>query len=180
MPRTPIPFAAADTSALARSLNAQLVDRETPPSHVEMLNMLARAAGFRNFQHFRASQEAAGRLNANREAPEPVDHTRIERAARHFDAQTRLIHWPGRQSHQELCLWILWAAFEPRRVWDEPQVNGLLNARHLFGDPALLRRALVDYGLLTRTADCREYRRIERKPPSEAIALIRHLAHRSA
>ena len=58
MPRTFLPFAVDDISALARSLRAQLAARTDPPGHVDMLNMLARAAGSRNFQQFRA--RAAG------------------------------------------------------------------------------------------------------------------------
>ncbi|WP_339037370.1 DUF2087 domain-containing protein [Bradyrhizobium symbiodeficiens] len=51
----------------------------------------------------------------------------------------------------------------------------LLNRQHAFADDALLRRALCDHGLVFRTADGREYRRIERRPPTEATALLRHL-----
>jgi hypothetical protein len=34
---------------------------------------------------------------------------------------------------------------------------------------------MVHAGLVSRTADCRDYRRIERQPPPEALALIRRL-----
>jgi hypothetical protein len=44
------------------------------------------------------------------------------------------------------------------------QFNQLLKQHHLFGDPASLRRELHGDGLIFRTDDCREYRRIERKP----------------
>ena len=57
MPRTLLPFAVADISALARSLRDQLSARTGPPGHVEMLNMLARAAGYRNFQQFRTQTD---------------------------------------------------------------------------------------------------------------------------
>jgi hypothetical protein len=43
----------------------------------------------------------------------------------------------------------------------------------------LLRRELCDHDLLTRTADGRQYRRVERPPSPEALALIRHLAAHS-
>lgn len=54
MTRTPLPYSAGDISALARSLRTQLAARQGMPGHVELLNMLAKAAGHRNFQHFRA------------------------------------------------------------------------------------------------------------------------------
>ena len=52
MPREAIPFATPDLSAFARSLAHLLAERgETrPPSHVEWLNLIARAAGHRNLQ----------------------------------------------------------------------------------------------------------------------------------
>jgi hypothetical protein len=52
-------------------------------------------------------------------------------------------------------------------------MNTLLLANHLFEDPALLRREMKDRGMLKRTLDGRVYRRVERKPPHMAVALIR-------
>jgi hypothetical protein len=46
---------------------------------------------------------------------------------------------------------------------------------HRFGDSALLRRELFDGGWVSRTPDGSDYRRIEREPPPEALALIQHL-----
>ena len=60
----------------------------------------------------------------------------------------------------------------------EEELNRLLRAAHLFGDHALLRRELCDRGLVARTKDGREYRRVERQPSPEARELIRHLSAR--
>lgn len=60
MPKTTIPLPIADLSAYARSL-AKLLD--PAPSHLSLLNTLAKAAGFRNFQHLRASQKAGDALS---------------------------------------------------------------------------------------------------------------------
>lgn len=62
MPKLHVPFATADMSALARSLREQLGKLDHAPSHVEMLNMLARASGHANFQHLRADAQAQARL----------------------------------------------------------------------------------------------------------------------
>ena len=70
MSRTPLPFAVEDLTALARGLERQLAEHDGRPGHVEMLNMLARAGGFRNFQHFRAQAETIDRL-ATPVAPAP-------------------------------------------------------------------------------------------------------------
>lgn len=181
MPKENIPFATADVSALAKSLRAQLSARDAPPSHVEMLNMLARAAGHRNFQQFRA--QAASRAAP---APPPVeaepgpDFAVVEATLRHFDEQGRLVRWPARRRQQVLCLWALWARLPAGGVFAERELNALLVERHLFGDHALLRRDLFDMGLLSRTPDGREYRRVERQPPGEAKILIRRLSERPA
>jgi len=70
---------------------------------------------------------------------------------------------------------VLWAGFPSRCSLAEAEVKTLLNRLHAFGDDALLRRALCDHGLVVRTSDGRAYRRIERRPPAEAAALLRCL-----
>jgi hypothetical protein len=180
MSRTPLPLVASDISAFAKSLRGQLAGLTAAPSHVELLNMLARSTGYRNFQHFRAQAVACGRLDeqASGDGWEPVDYRRVERVAGHFDQNAVLLRWPARRSHQELCLWELWSRFEAGRSYGEKAVNAVLEARHGFGDHALLRRELCDAGLLSRTRDGRDYRRVEVRPSAEGAALIRHLAGR--
>jgi hypothetical protein len=179
MSRTVFPFAVGDISALARRLNTEIGAREAKPGHLELLNMLARGAGFRNFQHFRAAATAEDRLEQLPAMPEVVDHARVEQAARHFDADGRLVRWPAKVSHQALCLWVLWSRLAPRQVFTEAQINKLLQALHLFGDYAILRRELFGYGLVSRTKDGREYRRVERQPPREAVELLRRVRRRA-
>lgn len=194
MSRIPLPLAVADIAALAKNLRARLTETATPPSHLEMLNWLAKAAGFKNFQHFRAEVRPAEARDATgvadspgaaeaavatplqaRPAPEPVDPTRLKRLLRLYDDEGRLARWPSKRGLQLTCLWTLWAALPPREVFDEPTVTGLLAKAHDFGDPVLLRRELCDLGLLWRTPDCRAYKRIERKPPPDALELIRRV-----
>ncbi|ABK18305.1 DUF2087 domain-containing protein [Syntrophobacter fumaroxidans] len=177
MSRTLLPFHSDDISALARSLKGQLANCESQPSHLELLNMLARANGYRNFQHYRASLPAEALLEGHPPAPEPepVDLARIRLLLRMFDPGGKLAHWPSKRSRQELCLWVIWSKLPARQVFAEKEINLLLNDCHLFGDHALLRRWLCDYGMMTRTRDGREYRRVEKVPPAEAIELIRRL-----
>ena len=173
MSRTPLPFAIDDVSAFARALAGQLADHDDRPGHVELLNMLARAGGFRNFQHFRAQADAIERLAAPPPAVAPIDTGRLGRIARYFDGEGCLIRWPGKASHRPDCLWVMWSRLPARAVLHEREINERLAAEHLFGDHALLRRELVDGGWMTRTLDGREYRRLERTPTPEALALIR-------
>ncbi len=178
MSREAFPFSVDDISALAKAVRGNLVDAEATPGHVEMLNILARAAGCRNFQHFRANAQAKARLDAPvtpAAPPEVVDYARLRRLLRHFDADGRLVRWPGKWSEQQVILWLLWSRLPARRIMTESQVNACLEACHTFGDAVLLRRMLCDGGLLARTPDCREYRRVEARPEATGRELIRRL-----
>lgn len=178
MSRTPLPFAVDDVTAFTRALAGQLAEHVERPGHVELLNMVARAGGFRNFQHYRAARATMERLERPLPSPVPVDATRLARIARYFDAEGRLVRWPGKASHRPDCLWVMWSRLPARAVLHEREINVLLAREHLFGDHALLRRELVDGGWMRRTQDGREYRRIEKAPPAEATALIRLLERR--
>lgn len=173
--RDPLPFAAPDISALAKTLSREIRALEAAPGHVQMLNILARAAGHRNYQALKAQHDAGGRLAAPAPPEPPVDHLLVERTARYFDASGRLASWPAKVSQQRLCLWLLWSRLPAETDLTERQVNDRLKAGHLFGDHALLRRDMVDMGLLTRNRDGSVYRRTERRPPAEALALIRQV-----
>ncbi|WP_293855448.1 DUF2087 domain-containing protein [uncultured Alsobacter sp.] len=177
MSRTTHPFHAEDISALARALRGELSRLDRQPGHVELLNMLARSIGWRNFQHFRAQAGAQAALARPADPPPPpVDFVKVRRTARHFDGEGRLVRWPGKHTERQLCLWAMWSHLPSRETVTEKQVNAALTAAHTFGDYALLRRELVDGGWLWRTSDCRQYRRIEKRPPGEATALLRHVA----
>jgi hypothetical protein len=165
-----------DISAFARSLGGQLADCGRTPGHVELLNMLARSSGHKNFQHFRASVAQAARPEpAPVPAPESVSPTRLTRLARLFDRDGLLLRWPGKRGLEASCLWVVWSRIPARTAFTEAQLNEHLNTLHTFGDHALLRRGLVDCGLMTRTADGREYRRVEARPTAEALAMLERL-----
>jgi hypothetical protein len=169
MSRSAHPLAVADLSAFAKSLRSGLGALGHPPSHVEMLNLVCRSAGFRNYQAFRA--HAAVRASAP--PPEPrFDRAQVEKATRQFDDHGRLLQWPARAKQAELCLWVLWSRVPAAAVFTEREISRLLNQWHVFGDAALLRRALFDFGFVDRNRDGSEYRRIERKPPDELKPLL--------
>jgi hypothetical protein len=175
MSRLALPFEVADLSAFAKALRAQLLPLDKTPSHVELLNLISQSAGYRNYQHFRATSAAASRLSEP--APlVPVDHALVEKVARHFDAEGNMVRWPGRTKQQELCLWLLWSRIPAETSFTEREISDLLNDWHHFGDAALLRRSLFEYKLAQRTIDGRDYRRIEQKPPAELTALLARLA----
>lgn len=169
MSKTVIPLRTEDVSSFAKALRQQLLGRQVVPGHVELLNMLARASGRRNFQDLRAGAASTPASDP----PEPsVDVRTVERVRRCFGAEGRLTRWPARRGDQVLALWALWARIPPRQDFSEQQISQVLRDLHDFGDHALLRRELFEAGLVFRTPDCRVYRRIERPPPATAAALI--------
>jgi hypothetical protein len=180
MSRTHLPYVASDISELARRMRAELRELARLPSHVEMLNVLARAAGFRNYQHLRADTAARARLEAPPESAPPIDHAALERLARNFDDRGRLARWPSKQSQQLPCIWVMWSRIPPRKIFTEREISELLAAEHTFGDHALLRRELCNYKLVARPTDGSAYQRFERQPPPEIAALIRMLRERAA
>ncbi|WP_417208183.1 DUF2087 domain-containing protein [Antarctobacter sp.] len=166
MSRDPISLTIPDLSGFAKTLRAGL---DSPPSHLEMLGLIARAAGFRNYQHLRA------RLSET--PPEPVDDRAVARAGRFFDEKSRFTDWPAKTSVQGLCLWVIWAQLPPDTIWTERQVSGVIDGLCTFRDAAQIRRAMIEHGLLRRERDGSAYVRVERKPTPEARALISRVRH---
>ena len=175
MTKTPVPLRVNDMTVFTRSLSQQL--GETSPSHLTLMNMAARAAGFQNVQHMRAASAATRRLE---DAPSDIiaDGRVVERTLHQFDQLGKLLRWPSKRSVQTLALWALWATFPSNTSLSEQTVNNILEDEHHFQDPATLRRTMISCGLLTRQVDGTDYRRVEQKPPTEAKAIIRELSAR--
>jgi len=176
MSREALPFVAPDLSAFARSLGQALKDRPSadPPGHVEMLNLIARAAGHRNVQAFRASLRAAPAAPPapeDRAAPQPLS-ANARKTLMQFDSRGRLIRWPTKFTVQRMAMWVLWTLFEARRVYTEKEVNAILKAANAFGDHVTLRRELINHRLLTRKSDCSEYRKLAVRPDDETRTLL--------
>jgi len=185
MPRELTPLVAADLSTFAKTLRVQWAERHErgagAPSHVEMLNLLARAAGHRNLQALRAARPSAPvRAAAPARGPrDPALTEAADRALRQFDAAGRLTRWPTKRALQVLALWGLWLRFDAKRRYTEREVNEVLNAHHHFGDHCLLRRELIELQLLTRTPGGAEYRKVAARPDAGVVALLGALRSRS-
>ncbi len=100
---------------------------------------------------------------------------RVERVLRCFNETGRLQRWPSKRSEQIVALWIVWSQIPSDTRFSESEVNGMLGGWHDVGDHALLRRDLVDLGLLLRTPTGSVYRRAEPAeiPPDAAAAIAR-------
>jgi hypothetical protein len=92
--------------------------------------------------------------------------------ARYFTGDGVLKSWPSRRSRnaQLAALERLLESFEIGRSYTEPEVNSLLKSRIAFEDHVLVRREMIDSGMLCRSRDCGVYWRPvpnEHQPPVE-------------
>lgn len=165
MPRDAIPLHIEDVSAFARGMRSQLSEA---PSHQSMLNAVARASGYRNFQHLKA-------VHGWRETqPEgPPDMVRVRKAAARFDAEGHFTGWPMKRSLRLLCLWPIWARLDPKAVLSEREISSDIHALCTFRDAAGIRREMVGEGMLRRNRDGSAYARVNRRPDPTQRALIR-------
>ena len=175
MTKTPISLHADDLTVFARALSRQLGD--SSPSHLTLMNMIARASGFQNVQHMR-SASAAGRRLKNRKDDLIADARTVERTLHQFDEFGRLCRWPSKRSIQTMALWALWATLPANKSLGERALSDHFANEHLFEDAATLRRTMIACGLLTRKNDGTDYRRVEQKPPADAKAVIHVLSAR--
>jgi hypothetical protein len=187
MIRNLTPLQADDLSTFAKHLRSALATRIDNgaglPGHVEMLHLLARAAGHRNVQALKAAavRSAPGAAPPRWHGPkQPGLTASADRVLRVFDPQGRLLRWPGKRPEQVLALWCLWMAFDGKRRYSEREVNEIINVHHAFGDHCLLRRELVEADLLARTPGGEQYRKLAARPSDEAAALMRALRSRAA
>ncbi len=81
--------------------------------------------------------------------------------ARLLDDTGRISRWPKRRWERQLVLDYIIEHFTPGEVMTEPQVVAALHRIHSFNDAALLRRMLVDLGMLERRRDGSAYWRPE-------------------
>jgi hypothetical protein len=187
MTRETTPLYAADLSAFAKHLRTALASRIDAgtglPGHVEMLNLVARAAGHRNVQALKAVVRpgAPSAVVPRWHGPKHPGLTiAADRVLRLFDERGRLQRWPTKRAEQVLALWCLWMPFDGKRRYSEREVNEVINAHHAFGDHCLLRRELVGADLLTRTPGGQQYRKLAARPSEETAALLRAVRSRAA
>jgi hypothetical protein len=191
--RQTVPLRVADVSTFAKQLRQLLIEASEPPTHLSLLNMLARSAGHRNFQAFRRAALEVPPTAQSTDSQPPLDPASslvapktdasgsplsrtVARALTHFDIGGRLTRFPQQLSVRDLTLWGLWCRFPTNRDLDEASVNDIIERFHRFGDIATLRRELVNTKLLWRTRDGRVYRRVAVTPEGEAATFLKLLA----
>ena len=177
MTREAIPLLVRDLGTFTRALGRSLTERQTrksePPGHVELLNLLARAAGHRSYQGLRAAARLPAAAVAIDEAQALLLTPTARKTLTQFDDRGRLVRWPRKFSVQRLAMWVLWAQFDSKRAYTEREVNEVIKRWHTWGDHVTLRRELINHRLLTRKSDGSQYRKLPARPDDEARGLLR-------
>ncbi|HSI57402.1 MAG TPA: DUF2087 domain-containing protein [Ideonella sp.] len=194
--RKTVPLRSDDLSQFAKQLRSELAEHHARnqgvPGHVQLLNMLARAAGHRNVQALQAGAVAspaapeaslAAPLTtppavAPATAPATTLTATAQKALAQFDDWGRLTRWPHKYSVQRLAMWALWLRFDSGRVYSEREVNEILKAWSLYGDHVTPRRELVEMKLLGRKPDCSAYWKEAQRPSDEVRSLLQALRAR--
>jgi hypothetical protein len=172
--RTLVPLQVADVSEFTKKLRASLAAVEGVPSHLAFLNIVARAAGFRNFQALRATPSRSV-SHAPALEPQPPVPRPVARALSHLDEAGRITRFPVQLAIRKLVLFGLACRFPHRRDMTEREVNDVIARFHTFEDIATLRRELINEKHLWRTRDGRVYRRLDGKdapPQSDEVKLF--------
>ncbi len=186
MTRLLVPLATPDVSAFGKTLKNSLDQRhaagKAPPSHLELLNLLSRAVGLRNFATLKKAAlatppTAPGGSPVAARKGDAMDLSTLSATARkallQFDDAGRLVRLPNKLSVQQMTMWALWTQFAAHRRYTEKEVNAISNAFHTFGDQATLRRELVNMKLLGRKSDCSEYWKEPQRPGPEVQSFLR-------
>lgn len=83
-----------------------------------------------------------------------------------LDEMGRITRLPSKRKTRLEALEYLAGKFEMKRMYTERQINEICGRWHTFGDYFLLRRELVDNGLLNREQDGSRYWRVWEDVPA--------------
>lgn len=94
----------------------------------------------------------------------------IERELKAFlDDEGRVTALPAKRKKQMLAYFWIANRLPEDGVWNERALNAALNDLHTFGDPAIIRRTLVDLGVLDRDPRGTRYTLVLPLPPLDAF-----------
>jgi len=74
-----------------------------------------------------------------------------------LDDTGKIVQIPAPNRTKIPILAYLASKFEENRIYNEKEVNAIIDAWHTFGDYFILRRLLIDYNFLGRTPNGAEY-----------------------
>lgn len=88
-----------------------------------------------------------------------------------LDNTGRIVQIPVPNRTKIPVLAYLASKFDEERIYNEKEINKIINVWHTFGDYFILRRLLVDYKFLKRTPDGAKYWVVEKDDNKEGVNL---------
>ncbi len=89
--------------------------------------------------------------------PKIVSEELLSEIKKFMDGEGRITLFPAKKRNKILCLFYLAGKFESDIIYTEKQVNEVIDTYHTFRDKWLLRRELINHGLLERLTDGSQY-----------------------
>jgi hypothetical protein len=82
----------------------------------------------------------------------------MKKEIRHFmDDKERIKQFPSKRKQQVISMLYLGYKFDAERKYKESEINDILGQWVTFSDIAMLRRDMINTGVLCRKTDCSEY-----------------------
>lgn len=85
------------------------------------------------------------------------DNPIFKEISKFLDGEGRLTLFPAKKRNKVIVLFYLASKFDADADYTEKQVNEIIDANHTFQDKWLLRREMVNLGLLCRLTDGSRY-----------------------
>ncbi|MDB5182477.1 MAG: transcriptional regulator [Candidatus Saccharibacteria bacterium] len=79
--------------------------------------------------------------------------------SRFLNEEGQVVTWPKKHADKKLVMEYIVEKFELEKPYTEKEVNEIINQWHTFQDWPLLRRGMIDAGLMTRDIEGHEYLR---------------------
>lgn len=135
-----------DLSLFCKNLSKSWPEKK--PSHLALLNLVAKSTGYKNYQHYLSHGNAKTGFVLDR---------KDRRRMRLLDDQGVVIRWPSKFSDQSVIIWYLASQLPMFRDWSEKKVNHWIQNRTAIDDHLRIRRELIGRAILGRTRDGRSY-----------------------
>lgn len=85
-----------------------------------------------------------------------------------LDDQGRVTKWPSKQLLKVEVIKYIGEKFEDDRIYTEKEVNAIISDWHTYGDYFMLRRGIIEMGIMNRTRDGAHYWKVNRPDEIEA------------
>ena len=158
MTKEVFPFGVPDISALAKHIKKEIDDNQTP-SHLEVLNILARGAGFKNFQYMCIYAHITLSIDKVLE--------NLEKIKNYFNKKSGITTIFSKLLLQNLVIHYIWERLEDYKKWCKIEINQKLNMLYSVVDVTMSCSHQIQGEYLEQSCDCSDYEILPREVSNE-------------